>query len=67
MFLQKNAGFNYQASKAYPLNCWHFTSELHTVKASNFVILFNENIFFADLSFGYPKNFSGIEICTENA
>jgi hypothetical protein len=26
-----------------------------------------KTFFFADLSLGYPKIFSGIEICTENA
>jgi hypothetical protein len=40
---------------------------VHTIKGSNFGILFEENIFFADLSLGYPLILSGIEICTENA
>jgi hypothetical protein len=38
---------------------------ISTVKSSNFVILFSENIFCSKLSLGDPIEFSGIEVCIE--
>ncbi len=50
---------NTKESKPQLLTC--------TVKASNFVILLDENIFFLQISLRAPHDFFGIEICVAEA